>query len=279
MESELCKIEGAALRIYRNAPSWDGLKTAAVGAIKFTDRASGQTLLADVCKRLLDEGFEAVIGPLDGATWHSYRVVTDSDGSAPFLLEPKSGEHDLDILEAVGFQTISRYFSARVDFATMSPSPAAEGITLETWDGTDPEMHFGQVYDLSCEAFRNNAFYTPISRKAFLAMYMPLVPMLRRELVLFARDDSGRLSGFLFGVPNYAEGREPQSVILKTYASLKKGAGSTLSAGFHRASIDLGFQTAIHALIHDDNLSAQRSAQHGAEIFRRYALMGRRLNG
>ena len=39
----------------------------------------------------------------------------------------------------------------------------------------------------------------------------------------------------------------------------------------------LGFETAIHALMHDDNLSAVRSGLNGADVFRRYALMGRAL--
>jgi hypothetical protein len=36
---------------------------------------------------------------------------------------------------------------------------------------------------------------------------------------------------------------------------------------------------AIHALIHDDNLSALRSATEGAHVFRRYGLYGLRLDG
>jgi hypothetical protein len=33
-------------------------------------------------------GIGRVLGPMDGDTWHSYRFVTESDGSAGFLLEP-----------------------------------------------------------------------------------------------------------------------------------------------------------------------------------------------
>ena len=102
--------------------------------------------------------------------------------------------------------------------------------------------------------------------------------MLKKDLILFARDSSGTLKGFLFGLPNYADGPETGTVILKTYASLQKGAGHRLSDAFHRAAKDAGYTTAIHALIHDDNLSALRSAANGAEVFRRYALMGRRLD-
>ena len=108
-------------------------------------------------------------------------------------------------------------------------------------------------------------------------MYLPVVPLLKQDLILFARDSTGALVGFLFGIPNYAEGPAPKSVILKTYASSQKGAGHWLSYQFYVNAKALGFETAIHALMHDDNLSAVRSGLNGADVFRRYALMGRAL--
>ena len=78
-------------------------------------------------------------------------------------------------------------------------------------------------------------------------------------------------------IPNYAEGPAAKSAILKTYASLERGAGQHLAHAFHTAALAMGFTTAIHALIHDDNESARRSAAEGATIFRRYELLGLRL--
>jgi hypothetical protein len=153
------------------------------------------------------------------------------------------------------------------------------GLQVEQWDGADPEELFQQVYGLSIAAFEKNAFYKPVLLDIFLQMYMPVVPVMKKELIFFARDPQGRLAGFLFGIPNYNEGPTPKSVILKTYASLQKGAGHLLTHAFHKTARELGFETAIHALIHDDNLSAARSEAEGAEIFRRYALYGLRLDG
>jgi len=108
-------------------------------------------------------------------------------------------------------------------------------------------------------------------------MYRPVVPLLKQDLILFARDTAGSLVGFLFGIPNYAEGPKPASVILKTYASSQKGAGHWLSYQFYVNAKAMGFETAIHALMHEDNLSAVRSGLYGADVFRRYSLMGRTL--
>ena len=62
-----------------------------------------------------------------------------------------------------------------------------------------------------------------------------MLPFIDPRLVLFARDRDGTLVGFLFGLPNRLEGQHPQSVILKTYASVRRGVGHLLADTFHRA--------------------------------------------
>ncbi len=276
--TESFSTDNAKARLYRHAPDWDGQRTAAIGNFSAKSAEAGADLLAEMEARARTLGTTALIGPMDGTTWNSYRLVTDSDGSKPFLMEPTSGPHDLAAFERAGFAPISTYFSARLRLADFEDDPGRthDGIEIRAWDGTDPEATFGTVYDLSLQAFAGNAFYTPIAREAFVAMYLPMIPMIRPELVFFAYAD-GAPTGFLFGIPNYAEGPKPATAILKTYASLKPGAGHLLSRAFHATTREAGFDTVIHALIHEDNLSGLRSAQHGAQIFRRYALMGKRL--
>ncbi|MFV2053151.1 hypothetical protein [Aliiroseovarius sp. YM-037] len=282
MTKDVIKSDGARAAIYRDAPRWDGMKTASIGDFRCEDAETGAALLRQITETVATEGFSAVIGPMNGNTWNSYRLVSESDGRSPFLMEPTSNSHDAEAFKQAGFDTIGRYFSASASVAdTLATLPQADDrIEVTTWDGTKPEEHFSNVYDLSIKAFSDNAFYTPISREVFLEMYMPFVPLLRKELILLARDSAtGELVGFLFGIPNFQEGQAPESVILKTYASLQPGAGRALSKAFHQAAHDLGFKTAIHALIHDDNDSAERSRMHGATVFRRYDLMGLRIDG
>ena len=98
--------------------------------------------------------------------------------------------------------------------------------------------------------------------------------MIDPRLVLFALEGEA-LVGFLFGYPSRAEG--PRTVVLKTYASARRGVGHLLADSFHRIGRSLGFGDVIHALMHVDNASRRRSAMHAGTVFRRYALMGRRL--
>ncbi len=280
MTKETIKTADAKLTVYLNGPNWESAPTATFGEFSCKTPEAGDEILREGIERVQDAGLDRVIGPMSGDTWHSYRFVSDSDGSAPFLMEPANKPHEPEVFRSAGFAEISRYFSARMPLqATAATAPPdSDGFVVEAWDGTDPEALFRQVFELSTRAFSNNAFYKPISEADFLAMYMPVVPMMKRDLILFARRKDGTLAGFLFGIPNYAEGPNPTSAILKTYASLEPGAGRHLAHRFHKTAFSMGYDTAIHALIHDDNTSADRSAAEGATIFRRYTLLGRKLN-
>lgn len=281
MNTETVKNNVAKVTIYYDAPDWKGQPAAALGDFSCKTARGGTEIIARAIDLVRAKGIRQVIGPMSGDTWHSYRFVSETDGSAPFLLEPTNKPHELEVFTSAGFEKISGYFSARVTLAeaTRNSPPATTEFEVETWNGKNPERLFKQVFDLSAQAFAKNAFYKPISEADFLAMYMPIVPMIKKELIFFARHPDDSLAGFLFGIPNYAEGPNATSVILKTYASLSRGAGQHLAYAFHSAGLANGYETAIHALIHDDNLSAVRSAAEGAEIFRRYDLLGLRLNG
>ena len=281
MTKEVLKHDEARLAVYLNGPDWDGVPSATIGDFSCKSIEAGSDLLQEAIELVRQRGRNRILGPMAGDTWHSYRFVSESDGSPPFLLEPTNKPWEPEVFLDAGFQQVGRYFSARLDLAgEPAPAPPASQLfEIETWDGKDPEKLFRQVFDLSSKAFSRNAFYKPIDEDEFLAMYLPVVPMIRKELIFFARRPDRTLAGFLFAIPNFAEGPETRTVIIKTYASLQRGAGRSLIYACQSAAKSLGFERAIHALIHDDNQSAERSAAEGAEIFRRYELLGLRLDG
>ena len=279
MSNDALSVDGASCHIYRDAPSWDGLQTAAIGRFRCSEASAGAALLELAASKLAGERFGAIIGPMDGDTWHSYRVVTETDGSPPFLMEPTSGEHDKPAFEAAGFAPISRYVSTRTSLASIAGDAAAAGpddVAISVWDGKDAHKFLSAMFDLSGASFDRNAFFKPIDRADFLALYEPMLPRLDPRLVFFAHDKDG-LAGFLFGMPNLLEGAGAKAAILKTYASRKRGVGHQLANAFHRTARELGFADVIHALMHESNISLERSSRHHTRIFRRYALMGRRL--
>ncbi len=166
-----------------------------------------------------------------------------------------------------------------LDEAIGSQAPVhVDGVTVTPWDGQNADALIGGLFDMSAASFRRNAFFKPITKAAFLAALRagavrdrsaPGVVRARRD-----RTWSGSCSACRTGL----EGERPRTAILKTYASARRGVGHLLADTFHRAARDLGFTEVIHALMHVDNVSLERSGRHAGKVFRRYALMGRRLS-
>lgn len=269
-------VAGAFCDLYRDAPSWGSHKTAAIGGFVCTSAESGAAVLREAAERLTREGFAAVIGPMDGDTWHKYRVVSGTDQSPPYFLEPVSGAADYAAFTAAGFKPISSYVSARArikDAIDAEPASVA-GVTVAAWDGKNASDLIAQLFEMSGQAFVSNAFYKPTSREAFLKLYQPILPAIDPRLVFFARDGGGALVGYLFAIPDRLQGATPAAAIIKTYASRQRGVGHLLVDTAHRAMHALGYTTVIHALMHVDNQSRQRSTRHNGVVFRRYDLMG-----
>lgn len=275
---QLIERNGAAACIWRDAPVWNGERTAAIGDFRCDDAEAGTALLALAEETLQAEGFTALIGPMNGDTWHAYRLIFESDGSQPFLLEPGSGPHDRAAFEGAGFRPISSYVSTRAHLAAaigVGPPIVLEGVSVRFWDGSNADALIDTFFEMSTASFSARAFFKPISRETFHSLYRPVLPMIDPRFVLFAHDVQGALVGFLFGYPDKLEGDPPQTVVLKSYASLRRGVGRLLADSFHRRAQELGFTSVIHALMHVDNASFERSQLHSATAFRRYALMGR----
>lgn len=268
--SDVMEMPGATLRYWSDGPVWDGVPAVALGAFAFDSAEAGVALLSQALARA---GDRPVLAPIDGDTWHAYRAVTKSDGSPPFLLEPRSGPHDLAALEAAGFAPVARYASTRLslDMPQAAPDPVP-GVTLAAWDGQDAAPLLDRLFAMAGASFADKQFFKPIDRDGFLALYLPLLPMLDPRMVLFAtaRDT---LVGFLLG---YRDPNDPATAVLKTYAAGVRGVGHLLADHFHGVARDLGCTRVIHALMHESNVSLARSGQHGAGVFRRYALFGRR---
>jgi hypothetical protein len=270
-EFERMERAGAALQYFAQGPDWDGAATVALGSLAFESAEAGADLLRAAIARA--QGCP-VLAPMAGDTWHAYRTVIESDGSVPFLLEPTSGPHDLAALELAGFLPVARYASAALPLDIPQETPCVPaGIAVRAWDGEDARALLERVFDLAEASFADKQFYKPITREAFLAMYLPLLPLLDPRLVFLARE--GReIVGFLLG---YRDPADPTRAVLKTYAGMRRGIGHALADSFHTTARALGCASAIHALMHEDNVSLARSAQHGATVFRRYALYGQRV--
>lgn len=271
-------VPGGACTLYPDGPLWAGLPAAAIGTWHADNVEAGAALLALACERLRSMGAVAVVAPMNGDTWHSYRVVLESDGSPPFMLEPVSGPCDLAAFRAAGFEVVEQYVSARTPVpAAGSIPPAISGISITAWDGTGASRLIGQLHAYAAGSFADKLFFKPLDDAGFRTLYEPLLGHVDPRMVLFAHDATGQMVGFLFGYPDFAQGPSPTQAVLKTYAARRAGAGWLLAWHFHEVARDLGYTHVVHALMHAANTSRKSSQRFGGVNFRRYGVMGKRL--
>jgi hypothetical protein len=275
---------------WEGTPRLNGRRVGAIGHFSAVDAAGGARLLRAACARLAAQGCAVAVGPMDGSSWRSYRLVSERGDEPPFLLEPDTPAHWPACFAGAGFSVIARYCSSLQDdlhlrdarFEPIAQRAAAAGIRIRTFDRGRAEQDLCAIHALALEAFRDGFLYSPISRASFLAQYVRVLPLLREELVLLA-ELRGELVAFLFARPDALEtarGAPPRTAILKTVAARRgrmfAGLAHLLAARAAANARALGYRRAVHALMHEGNGSRNWSARNGT-VFRRYALLGRTL--
>ena len=138
--------------------------------------------------KLKAEGFGAVLGPMDGNTWGKHRLVVESDGRAPFLMEPANPAHYVEAFEQSGLE----------DRVALCVGGSACGCAAECVGGAAgvavAEFRSGarrggaDAHSRAVAAKRSptNHFYQPIALEDFLASYRPVLKAIDPELVLLA---------------------------------------------------------------------------------------------
>jgi GNAT superfamily N-acetyltransferase len=268
-------------------PRLDDRLIGVVGHYAAADAPAGVSVLQHALERLRQAGLAQVVGPMDGNTWRSYRLVTDPGTEPPFFLEPTNPPNWPQHFVAAGFTPIATYYSAlNADLTITDPRiPAtlerlqSSGIRIRNIQLDRFDAELSAVHDLSLESFAGNYLYTPIAKEEFLAMYEPIKAHLLPRLVLLA-EQGDQLVGFMFGLPDLLEARRGEKVrtaIAKTMAvqpgQAGAGLGSVLMDLFQQSARQLGFTRVIHALMHETNRSRAISSRYGRPI-RRYTLFG-----
>ena len=125
---------------WRQAPPLEGERTAAVGHFSASPGAAhaARALLEQGCRELQAQGATLAVGPMDGNTWRSYRLVSDAGQEPPFFLEPWNPPEWNAHFTAAGFAPLAGFHSSvTTDLAAVDeriPEAAARlragGVTL-----------------------------------------------------------------------------------------------------------------------------------------------------
>jgi hypothetical protein len=235
-------------------------------------------MLHDAARWLREQGATQVIGPMDGDTWHHYRVNAGPFEEPPFLLEPVNPPYYDALWRHAGFEVIETYTSKRIQdvaFLAEMIGPFYEraikrGYNFRSIDLWRLDEELELVWRLSLEIFRDNAWYSDISLEDFLKLYAGIEQILERQLVLFA-EYRGEAVGFLFAYPD----DDPSTVNYKTIGVVPAHRrGYVAWAMLYRAywyALNDDRPTANHCLMHEWNSSQSMDIAQG-ETFRNYYL-------
>lgn len=221
-------------------------------------------------------GYSMLLGPMNGSTWHSYRlpVTGDLPVFAGDLAMPTSWSRQL---LASGYQHDASYHSSSAPIMECNASTLEEGLDIRPLHAENLEASLAPIHELCMLAFAKAPYFSPINQADFIKLYRQAAPAIAAGLSYTAWQAT-QLQAFIFAYPDVAK----QAVVIKTiarhpkspYIGLAKLLGDTVCV---RARA-LGLRTAIHAYMHDDNRSVVRSQQYGSTVIRRYALFRKELS-
>jgi GNAT superfamily N-acetyltransferase len=273
---------------WRHVPVLPGETVGLVGHYAAADAEAGATVLRHVTAELASHGCSRAIGPIDGSTWHAYRLVTARGTEPPYFLEPDTPDDWPGHFTAAGFDVLAEYTSSLVPsippsspaMAEVAARLAHQGYSMRPVEPARAGAELDALFEVSIAAFAGNFLYTPISRDAFHAQYATILPRIDPRLVLLA-EHAGTVVGYVFVVPDLLEQARTGRVttaIVKTLAVHPahngRGLGGLLVDRVQHAAADLGFTRVIHALMLASNRSQQISRHYGTP-FRRYAVFSR----
>ena len=273
---------------WRNAPALAGQRLGLIGAYAPRGADGARRLLDAACARLRLAGCTTAVGPMDGSTWHRYRLTTWTSGAPLFFMEADNpADWPAHFVDA-GFAPLAHYYSSQCDdLAAYGSDPKLEArLRRQGWrdraiDVSRLDAELALLWRLASDAFAENFLYTPITEAEFHRLYQPAIGMVRPELVRIA-EQQGQPFGFVFGLPDMlqaAHGRV-DTVIVKTLgvscARRGRGVGSWLVERVLTQARALGFRKAIFALMHEDNASRRIGRGHMRDI-RRYTLYAKPL--
>ena len=276
---------------WNRVPAHPGRRLGIIGHYAACGAVGGTQLLQQACRQLAGAGCTMAVGPMDGNTWRSHRLVLEPGTDPAFFLEPQNPADWPGHFIQAGFSVLARYNSRVIyNFGQRLPGLdqvnhrlARRGLSIRPLRLNHLEQELQRILELSLASFGQNFLYMPISQAEFMAMYAPLSPYIQPELTLLA--EYNRVpAGFIFALPDLLQARRDEAidtVIIKTVAvhpSYRMGGiGSLLVDRCQATASRLGYRRAIHALMHEGNTSGKMSRRNQSRLLRRYALFSRML--
>ena len=243
------------------------------------DQAIADALFRSATAWLSRKGVGRIVGPMDGDTWHRYRINVGPWDRPPFPLEPWNPPYYRKLWEEAGFAPVETYSSKWIDdVGTLLPKlesglqrSESRGVRVRQLDPTRLTDELSRVHALSTAIFSDAFLYSPIERESFLQLYAGAERFLDPELVLFASAPDGNDVGFVFGIPDPRQGAVHYKTIGVLAEWRRAAVAAALSHHVYSNALKRSLPAGNHALMRDDNRS-QALDQGLGDVFRRYVL-------
>ncbi len=229
-----------------------------------------------------------IIGPINGSTWHNYRLM-DTETPAPFLGEEVTKPLHTDYLKSNGFSVLKHYESNIVASNTFSEDFILEKeneISDKGWvirrintENLDNELYNLAVF--SNESFKHNFLFSPIKEDDFLKKYTPFISHIDTSYIRLIENHKGELQAVLLAYENLWN--NSKELIIKTVArhpnTKIKGLGSYLSHKATMLAFENNITTVIHAYIAKENDASVNISKEklGASTYRTYSLYRKKV--
>ena len=271
---------------WRDTAKVNGSTTGAIGHYAATDAQYGEAVLQHACRELKNRRCDIAVGPLDGNTWRNYRFITERGDAKPFFLEPDNPDEWPLYFDHAGFSTLAHYVSEiNPDMANRQPELgslrekfARLGVKINPVDVDNPVDDMAGIYRVVCESFRNAFMYTSLDIDSYCSVYEPMLMQVDPGLMLVAKQ-AGEVVGFILAPPDFLQLKyqhRMDAIVIKTVAVLPQkkysGLGRVLIVDLLKNAIDMGFTTAISALMHVQNRSRGADTGNGGQGPARRAL-------
>jgi GNAT superfamily N-acetyltransferase len=273
---------GVARVVARWSPTLTDDQWRPVGMLGFfeamNDPGAVRSLFAAAVAWLRSRHAGLIVGPMDGDTWHRYRLNLGPFVLPPFPLEPYNPPFYATLWEAAGFVPLKEYHSKFVSDPAAAAAALApfqqrvlrQGGTLRRLDRHRFNEELRLIYELSLRIFAGNFLYTGIPWPEFQQMYAPFESLLDDDFTWFSLDAAGQDVGFVFGYPD-----EHGAINVKTLGVVPERRGTGLAAAlmqqFYTMAKEKGNNRVNLCLIRQGNPAERLDAGFG-QLLRRYRL-------
>jgi len=265
----------------------DGKQVATIGYFDCVDSDEVFKFLMDaVAKEASALGLSYLIGPMDGSTWNTYRLVSSKQDD-PFLLELETPSFYIDLYKNYGFTTLAKYLSTKTSeivdnwdrIEARYDAFVDSGIVFKPFNKENARAEFESLAVLCNQSFAKNVLFSPITTNRFVEKMMPSIPLINPRYTILAKD-KGMTVGFIFCYQDL-NNKVEKTIVVKTLArdlsDRYKGIGSVLSSLAMKNVKADGFTKGIHALMVDFNTSTYISSNFEANFLRSYELLSYKI--